>query len=144
MIAAAGFALASLPMLYAALIGLGVIAALFTPVKYGILPDHLAREELPAGNALVEGATFVAILCGIMFGGYAASHDRSSVGVAIQLMAIAGLCYGASLLSRRLASARRACAPIPTFSAQRGIASLSSSWSRASGMARRRSAGSGW
>ncbi len=97
MIAAAGFALASLPMLYAALVGLGIIAALFTPVKYGILPDHLAREELPAGNALVEGATFVAILCGIMFGGYAASHERSSIGVAMQLMAIAGLCYGASL-----------------------------------------------
>jgi acyl-[acyl-carrier-protein]-phospholipid O-acyltransferase/long-chain-fatty-acid--[acyl-carrier-protein] ligase len=97
MIAAAGFALASLPLLYAALVGLGIIAALFTPVKYGILPDHLAREELPAGNALVEGATFVAILCGIMFGGYAASHDRSSLGVTLQLMAIAGLCYGASL-----------------------------------------------
>jgi acyl-[acyl-carrier-protein]-phospholipid O-acyltransferase/long-chain-fatty-acid--[acyl-carrier-protein] ligase len=42
--------------------------ALFGPIKYGILPDHLARSELPAGNALVEGATFMAILFG---------HDRS-------------------------------------------------------------------
>ena len=97
MVAAAGFALASLPMLYAALVGLGIIAALFTPVKYGILPDHLAREELPAGNALIEGATFVAILCGIIFGGYAAGHDRSALGVTLQLMTIAALCYGASL-----------------------------------------------
>lgn len=97
MIAAAGFALASLPLLYAALFGLGVIAALFAPVKYGILPDHLATEELPAGNALVEGATFVAILCGVIFGGYAASHDRSAASVVAQLMIIAGLCYGASL-----------------------------------------------
>lgn len=97
MIAAAGFVLASLPLLYAALFGLGVIAALFTPVKYGILPDHLAKEELPAGNALVEGATFVAILCGIIFGGYAAAHDRSGVSVIAQLMLVAALCYGASL-----------------------------------------------
>jgi len=97
MVAAAGFVLASLPMLYAALVGLGIIAALFTPVKYGILPDHLAREELPAGNALIEGATFVAILCGIIFGGYAAGHDRSALGVTLQLMTIAALCYGASL-----------------------------------------------
>ncbi|MDB5642552.1 MAG: Major facilitator superfamily 1 [Hyphomicrobiales bacterium] len=97
MVAAAGFALASLPMLYGALVGLGIIAALFTPVKYGILPDHLAREELPAGNALIEGATFVAILGGIIFGGLAAGHDRSALGVTTQLMVIAALCYGASL-----------------------------------------------
>ena len=50
----------------------GVIAALFGPIKYGILPDHLARSELPAGNALVEGATFIAILLGTIVGGIAA------------------------------------------------------------------------
>jgi acyl-[acyl-carrier-protein]-phospholipid O-acyltransferase/long-chain-fatty-acid--[acyl-carrier-protein] ligase len=55
MIAAAGFAFSSLPLLYLALFGLGCIAALFGPIKYGILPDHLRREELIAGNALVEG-----------------------------------------------------------------------------------------
>lgn len=97
LVAAAGYALASLPLLYAALIGLGIIAALFTPVKYGILPDHLADAELPAGNALVEGATFVAILCGIILGGYAAGHERSAAGVIAQLLTLAGLCYGASL-----------------------------------------------
>ena len=48
----------------------GVVAALFGPIKYGILPDHLAREELPAGNALVEAATFLAILLGTIAGGY--------------------------------------------------------------------------
>ena len=47
----------------------GVIAALFGPIKYGILPDHLARSELPSGNALVEGATFIAILLGTIVGG---------------------------------------------------------------------------
>ena len=96
-IAATGFALGSLPLLYAALIGLGVIAALFTPVKYGILPDHLAPDELPAGNALVEGATFIAILCGVIFGGYAAGHERSGASVIAQLVVLAGLCYAASL-----------------------------------------------
>jgi acyl-[acyl-carrier-protein]-phospholipid O-acyltransferase/long-chain-fatty-acid--[acyl-carrier-protein] ligase len=95
--AATGFALGSLPLLYAALIGLGVIAALFTPVKYGILPDHLAADELPAGNALVEGATFIAILCGVIFGGYAAGHERSGASVIAQLVVLAGLCYAASL-----------------------------------------------
>ena len=98
MIAAAGSVFASLPLLYLALFGLGVISALFGPIKYGILPDHLRTEELPAGNALVEGATFLAILLGIVFGGYAASHDRGSWSVVVQLMVIALLCWGTSRL----------------------------------------------
>ena len=96
MVAAAGFWFGSLPMLYGALFGLGVIAALFGPIKYGILPDHLETSELPAGNALIEGATFLAILCGLIVGGYAADHVRDPLGVVAQLMVIAVLCWGAS------------------------------------------------
>jgi acyl-[acyl-carrier-protein]-phospholipid O-acyltransferase/long-chain-fatty-acid--[acyl-carrier-protein] ligase len=55
-IAVTGFGLYSLPVLFAALFLFGVIGALFSPIKYGILPDHLAREQLPAGNALVRAA----------------------------------------------------------------------------------------
>ncbi len=96
MIAAAGFWMGSLTLLYTALFGLGVIAALFGPIKYGILPDHLETRELPAGNALVEGATFFAILCGLILGGYAAGHDRNAVFIAAQLMLVALACWGAS------------------------------------------------
>ena len=60
-IAVGGFQLDWLPLLFLALFLFGLIGALFGPIKYGILPDHLKREELPAGNALVEGATFLAI-----------------------------------------------------------------------------------
>ena len=41
LVAAAGFYFSSLELLYAALFGLGCISALFGPIKYGILPDHL-------------------------------------------------------------------------------------------------------
>jgi acyl-[acyl-carrier-protein]-phospholipid O-acyltransferase / long-chain-fatty-acid--[acyl-carrier-protein] ligase len=68
-IAVAGFAQHSVPLLFVALFLFGVIASLFGPIKYGILPDHLARSELPAGNALVESATFIAILLGTIVGG---------------------------------------------------------------------------
>ncbi len=96
LVAAAGFWFSSLPMLYAALFGLGVIAALFGPIKYGILPDHLGTRELPAGNALIEGATFLAILLGLIVGGYAADHARAPWTVVAQLTLIALACWGAS------------------------------------------------
>src|SRR4029077_5637155 len=69
-----GFWLHSVPIMFVTLFLFGVIATLFGPIKYGILPDHLRREELPAGNALVEGATFMAILLGTIVGGLAAKE----------------------------------------------------------------------
>jgi acyl-[acyl-carrier-protein]-phospholipid O-acyltransferase/long-chain-fatty-acid--[acyl-carrier-protein] ligase len=48
---------------------LGVQATFFGPVKYGILPNLLAREDLMGGNALIEAGTFLAILVGIIAGG---------------------------------------------------------------------------
>lgn len=70
-VAGVGFVLHDPWILLGALTLMGVLGALFGPVKYGILPDHLAREELVAGNALVETATFLAILAGTVGGGIA-------------------------------------------------------------------------
>ncbi|WP_174511489.1 MFS transporter [Methylocella tundrae] len=95
LVAAAGLWLASLPLLYTALFGLGVIAALFGPLKYAILPDLLKTEELIAANALVEAATFAAILLGLIAGGLSAA--RSSESVTLQLLLIALACWGFSL-----------------------------------------------
>lgn len=52
-LAVAGFYFESIPALFVALVGFGTFSALFGPIKYGILPDHLERSELPAGNALI-------------------------------------------------------------------------------------------
>jgi acyl-[acyl-carrier-protein]-phospholipid O-acyltransferase / long-chain-fatty-acid--[acyl-carrier-protein] ligase len=59
----------SIPFLFGVLFLLGCQAALFGPVKYSLLPAHLNDDELVAGNALVEGATFMAILIGSIAGG---------------------------------------------------------------------------
>jgi acyl-[acyl-carrier-protein]-phospholipid O-acyltransferase/long-chain-fatty-acid--[acyl-carrier-protein] ligase len=95
-VAAVGLWQTSLPLLYTALFGLGVISALFGPVKYGILPDLLERHELVAGNALIEAATFVAIFLGLIAGGLSAV-GRAPEGTMAQLMAIALACWAASL-----------------------------------------------
>jgi len=74
----------------------GFMAALFGPIKYGILPDHLKLKELPAANALVEGATFCAILVGTIAGGYAMSSEGGETLVPEWAVALLILAFGLS------------------------------------------------
>jgi acyl-[acyl-carrier-protein]-phospholipid O-acyltransferase/long-chain-fatty-acid--[acyl-carrier-protein] ligase len=74
LIASAGFVIQSIPLLFLGLFFMGTLSALFGPVKYGILPDHLAKDELVSGNALIEMATFAAILGGTVGGALAFTH----------------------------------------------------------------------
>jgi acyl-[acyl-carrier-protein]-phospholipid O-acyltransferase/long-chain-fatty-acid--[acyl-carrier-protein] ligase len=97
-IAVAGFAFHSLILLFFALFLFGVIASLFSPIKYGILPDHLARSELAAGNALVEGGTFLAILLGTIVAGIAAKGNSDPIHFAWLMMLTALASWLASLL----------------------------------------------
>ncbi|RUU48122.1 MFS transporter, partial [Mesorhizobium sp. M2C.T.Ca.TU.002.02.1.1] len=75
-----GIALSSIPVLMTALLMFGIISALFGPIKYGILPDHLERKELPKANAWIESATFAAILGGTIAGGVVSADG---IGVAV-------------------------------------------------------------
>ena len=88
----------SVPILFVALFGFGVIGSLFGPIKYGILPDLLQRSELPTANALVEGATFLAILLGTIVGGLAAKDGGDPASFAGLMLVFALLCWGSSLL----------------------------------------------
>ena len=92
-LAAWGFIEGSLPALLAVLFCLGVQATFFGPLKYGILPDHLAETELVRGNALIEAGTFGAILVGTILGGALiglVDGPRIVAGAGI-LVALAGL-----------------------------------------------------
>jgi acyl-[acyl-carrier-protein]-phospholipid O-acyltransferase/long-chain-fatty-acid--[acyl-carrier-protein] ligase len=97
-VAVAGFVSHSIGILFVALAGFGVIAALFGPIKYGILPDHLRREELTTGNALVEGATFIAILSGTIVGGLASHGGGDWAAYSALVMGFALACWLSSLL----------------------------------------------
>lgn len=88
----AGLVLNNLPILFTTLFLLGTQAAVFGPVKYSILPQHLREHELVGGNAWVEAATFLAILLGTMLGGalMARADGATTVGIAIVLFAVLG------------------------------------------------------
>ena len=88
-IAVVGFLAQSVPILFVALFTFGTLSALFGPVKYGILPDHLPKEELPQANALVEGATFMAIIGGTVAGGLAATFPAGHYVLAVAVMVFA-------------------------------------------------------
>ena len=101
LLAVLGFWLHSVPLLFVALFCFGIIAALFGPIKYGILPDHLEQAELPAGNAMVEGATFMAILLGTIVGGIAARNGGDPASFAGLMIGFALACWIASLFIPR-------------------------------------------
>ncbi len=96
LVAVAGFTYASVPALFVALALFGIISTLFGPIKYGILPDHLQKSELPAGNALIEGATFIAILLGTIVGALASKDGGDSSEISGFMLAVALACYIAS------------------------------------------------
>jgi MFS family permease len=127
-LAALGFWRQSLALLLAALFLLGLQSALFGPVKYAILPQHLAPNELIAGNALVEAGTFVAVLLGTLAGGLLA-------GLTGGVVWIVALCLTAALAGY-LASRRIPEAPPPAPELALSVNPLRETW-RCIGLARR-------
>ncbi len=73
---------------------LGVQAALFSPAKYGILPEILPHDQLSKGNGFLETCTNVAMIGGAGGGGILLSmnHDRPwMAGVLLVLCSVAGV-----------------------------------------------------
>jgi len=77
------------PLVAYGLVGLG--AAIYSPAKYGILPEMMPEHQLVKANAWIEASTIAAIILGTVAGGQLA--DRSVQG-AFWMVAI---CYLASM-----------------------------------------------
>src|SRR5262245_18514126 len=82
-VGAAGLLWASVPILLLTLFLLGTHSTVFGPIKYALLPQHLATSELVAGNSLIEAGTFLAILLGTIVGSSAVSFPQGPVLVGI-------------------------------------------------------------
>lgn len=74
-----------LPLAAYALAGVG--AAIYSPAKYGILTQLFGPALLVKANGLMEGSTIVAILLGVLAGGWLVDHSLQQA-----LLAITG-CY---------------------------------------------------
>ncbi len=95
--AAAALLTGNLALSLALLFVLGTQAAFSSPVKYALLPQHLATAELVDGNALMEAGTFLSILAGTIAGGVAVAIAWGPAACCILLLLCAGFGFAASL-----------------------------------------------
>jgi 1-acyl-sn-glycerol-3-phosphate acyltransferase len=105
LVGAAGFLFDHLWLMLVALFAMGTHSALFGPVKYSILPQHLREDELVGGNGLVEMGTFLAILAGTIGAGVMMSATHYAPIVASAMVLVACLGYLASRSIPRAAAA---------------------------------------
>ncbi|MDD5115435.1 MAG: MFS transporter, partial [Methylobacter sp.] len=54
------------PLLAYGVVGMG--AAIYSPAKYGILPELVGHDSLVKANSWIEGSTILAILLGMVIG----------------------------------------------------------------------------
>ena len=89
-------------LLLTALFAMGVHSTFFGPIKYALLPQLLAEDELLPGNAYIQAGTFLAILLGTILGGLLVlrAHGVALVCAAMLCVAIAGY-----LASRKIPAA---------------------------------------
>jgi len=101
-----------------------VDSALFSPAKFGILPEMLSEEELSKGNGYIQLCTFVGIILGTAAGGLLFKIYNNHLyyaGLLMCLLALVG--FGASFIIR---SERSECLK------QQGF--LSGTWSALTGI----------
>ena len=76
-------------LMLAVLFLLGVQSTFFGPLKFSILPQHLAETELIGGNAQIEMGTFVSILLGTLVGGLIAGQADSKIWLTLLIISVA-------------------------------------------------------
>jgi acyl-[acyl-carrier-protein]-phospholipid O-acyltransferase/long-chain-fatty-acid--[acyl-carrier-protein] ligase len=101
-----GVATANIILLFVCVIALGAMATLFSPVKYGLLTDHLKITQLSAANSLLTSGTFLAILLGTILAGLVV---RSLDSLFPALAALAVVAIASWSASRLIPTAVAAC-----------------------------------
>ncbi len=96
--AAVGFWTRNLDLLLVVLCMMGVHSTVFGPIKYAIVPQVLANDELTGGNGLIESSTSLSILAGSLVGNaLMAIPDIGPTVAALTVIGVAVLGFVASL-----------------------------------------------
>jgi len=90
----AGLLLENIPLMLAAVFGMGVHSTFFGPIKYAILPQHLEKDEVLGGTGLVEAGTYIAILLGTILAGVLANDARLAVAATLGIAVLGRISGG--------------------------------------------------
>lgn len=86
-----GFETNHIPLLMVMLFFSGTHTTFYSPIKFSILPDHLRKNELLAGNGFMAGGSYIAILLGLIAGGLLVEYPGNVIGYTAIGLAVAGL-----------------------------------------------------
>lgn len=92
-----GFYYENITLLLTVLFFMGMQSTFFGPIKYSILPTHLEKSELIAGNGLIEMGTFLSILIGNILGAIVVSMPGGILYAAATVISIAVIGFIACL-----------------------------------------------
>lgn len=88
------FRIESYDLLIAAVFLMGTQSALFGPAKYGSIKEIVGERNLSSANALIQATTMIAILMGVMLGGWLGENFEDALwitGVAYIFFATMGM-----------------------------------------------------
>lgn len=86
-----GFATQNIYLLMLLLFFSGTHTTFYSPIKFSILPDHLKSRELLAGNGFMAGGSYLAMLFGMITGGFLVDLPGNTIGTVAMTIALAGL-----------------------------------------------------
>ena len=81
-----GLLLGNIPMMMVALFSMGVHSTFFGPIKYALLPQHLAHDDVLGGTGLIEAGTYIAILAGTIAAGFIDAREAALAVIAIAVL----------------------------------------------------------
>lgn len=78
------------PLLAYGVVGMG--AAIYSPAKYGILPELVGHDSLVKANSWIEGSTILAILLGMVIGARVADYSiTAALALTIGLFVVSAI-----------------------------------------------------
>lgn len=95
-IAFVGFEEQNIVLLMVMLFFSGMHTTFYSPIKFSILPEHLQKNELLAGNGFMAAGGYISILFGLIAGGLLVEYPNNLIGYVAIGIALLGL--GASLM----------------------------------------------
>jgi LPLT family lysophospholipid transporter-like MFS transporter len=106
------------PLIAYAIVGSG--AAIYSPAKYGILPELVKHDALVKANSWIEGSTILAILLGMVIGAKVAdaSIQGALIGAISLFLLSAGIVAGLLNLTFLPTQKRQTSAPLHGFVSQ--------------------------